>query len=196
MKYGRGSRLTALAHTSYFDTTAFAPQRQQLVSNAITVSPTEVFSHLERRQTTYMPQPKRVGVLIIVGGEHVLLEYLDYGEGLPSWAKPVLNSLSERWGVGYAWDSYHAQPTDIRHAVKLLNYLSNLLKCSAPPPIITPLADGGVQAEWHVDNKDFEIVVPAHELSRYYFYNAATTHEEEGPLEANRQHVQEIIETL
>jgi hypothetical protein len=107
---------------------------------------------------------------------------------------PALQSLSERWGIEPGWDSYDAKPTDPQHAVQLLNYLSALLRDESTPPVITPLSDGGVQAEWHENSQDLEIVAPVGEPARYYYYNATTAEEEEGELDQHLAKVRALID--
>jgi hypothetical protein len=92
------------------------------------------------------------------------------------------------------WDSYQAKPTDVRCVARLLNYLSIVMRENSTPPIVTPLSDGGVQAEWHQHNEDLELVVQADEPARYYYYNAAAEEEEEEELELNYPRVQQLID--
>lgn len=188
--------MNGFAAATYPETTVFALERQ-IMANTATGSLTDVFARCERHTAaTFEPGPKRISVSFQIGGHDIALTYLDFGGGLPPWARPVLGSLSERWGVGLGWDSYDAKPTELQYAVKLLNHLSNLMKASTAPPVVTPLADGGVQAEWHTGDKDFEIVVPAEKPSRFYFYNAVTRQEEEGFLDSNYSQVRRILESI
>ena len=111
----------------------------------------------------------------------------------PQWIKYVIYSMSENWGINQGWDSYDARPTDLDHAIKLLKYLSQILPDEAAAPIVTPLADGGLQAEWHRGNKDMEIIVPYNEPARYYYFDAYTEYEEENNLDGNFEVVREHI---
>jgi hypothetical protein len=128
-----------------------------------------------------------------VDGEPIEFTYMSFDVGLPNWATPVLQSLAERWGAHAGWDSYQAKPTDRQLVVKLLNILSDLMQEGSATPHITPLADGGVQAEWHHQGKDLEIVVPADDDPTYYYFDHATNEEEEGDLDPNYAHVQDLI---
>jgi hypothetical protein len=180
-----------------YNTSAFAPQHGHLTSTAATIQHADVFARHERQFTGFSlsePKPRQITVFLQIDDETVALNYPDFGTGLPTWATPVLRSLSERWGVRPGWDGYDAKPTDLKHVVRLLNYLSAFMQDGATPPTITPLSDGGLQAEWHRQNRDLEIVVPADEPARYYYYNAATDEEEERDLESNSARVQELIE--
>ena len=82
---------------------------------------------------------------------------------VPKWVASVIYSMNERWGTNQGWDTYDARPTDLDHAIKLLNYLLKILPNEVVAPVITPLADGGLQAEWHRGDKDVEFVVPYNE---------------------------------
>lgn len=112
---------------------------------------------------------------------------------LPQWAYSALHSLAERWGAQPGWDSYHATPTNPQLVVKLLNLLSGLMQDDSLPPQITPLADGGVQAEWQHHGVHLEVVVPADEEPTYYYFNHRTNTEEEANLDANYARVQDLI---
>ena len=186
--------MNAVAERTY-DTTAFA-RSGHLVTNTATLQHADVLALPERQSTWFsltVPRPKRISVSLQIGDQTTVLTYPDFGAGLPAWADPVLRSLSQRWGVKPGWDTYDAKPTAMEHIVRLLNYLSALMQNTSTPPIVTPLSDGGVQAEWHRQNQDLEIVVPADEPSRYYYYNAATMEEEEEDLDSNHARVQELI---
>ncbi len=50
-----------------------------------------------------------------------------------------------------------------------------------------------MQAEWHRQNKELEIVVPADHSARYYYCNAATEDEEEEDLDSNHARVRDLI---
>jgi hypothetical protein len=63
-------------------------------------------------------------------------------------------------------------------------------------PLITPLADGGVQAEWHLRGQDLEIVITADEMPAYYYLDPASGIEEEAAIEPNYAHVQDLIGRL
>jgi hypothetical protein len=60
-------------------------------------------------------------------------------------------------------------------------------------PLVTPLSDGGVQAEWHKHNEALEVVVPADEEVRYYYYNEDSAQEEEEAFEPHCARVHELI---
>lgn len=187
--------MSAVAERMYEGASAFAPQLRYQGSNAATTQHSDVFARRQRiPPAVSLPEPKCINVYLPIGDQTVPLTYLDYGAGLPSWVLPVLSSLVVRWGLQPGWDSYDSKPTNRQHVVRLLNHLSELLIDSSTPPVITPLSNGGVQAEWHRNNQDLEIVVPAGEPERYYYYNATTRAEEEEELGPQHlAHVRDLI---
>lgn len=186
--------MSAVAEQRY-NTSACTSQIRHLGTTAATNQHADVFARDERQSTAFSLAERRPISIVVHPrlGDPVVLTYLDFGTGLPAWADSVLHSLSERWGVKPGWDSYDAKATNREYVVRLLNYLSEVMQDTSTPPIITPLSDGGVQAEWHRQNKDLEIVVPADHPARYYYYSAATGEEEEEDLDSNHAHVQDLI---
>ena len=91
------------------------------------------------------------------------------------------------------WDSYNAAPTDPELVAKLLTILFALMKDSSKPPQLIPLADGGIQAEWH-STHDLEVIVSSSEPPRYYFFDPATESDEEGSVLENINRVRALIE--
>lgn len=175
--------MSAVTENIFGRTSAFAPPLLREPSNAATTQRADVFARRERYTAAVsLPEPKRIVVDLQIGDQSVQLTCSDFGSGLPSWVEPVLRSMEERWGRVPGWDSYDAKPTDLHHAIRLLEYLSELLRHNSTPPVITPLVDGGVQAEWHRNEQDLEIVVPSDDVARYYYYNAATGKEQEEEL--------------
>ncbi len=178
-----------------FDTSACASRLRHLDTAAAPNQQTDVFARDERQSTAfYLAAPRPISIVLHPPlGDPIVLTYLDFGTGRPAWADSVLRSLAERWGVKPGWDSYDAKATDREYVVRLLNYLSALMQDTSAPPIVTPLSDGGVQAEWHRQNKDLEVVVPADRPAWYYYYDAATEDEEEEDLGANHARVRDLI---
>jgi hypothetical protein len=183
--------VNALAERSY-DILAFAPRRARSLGNAATTQHADVFARQERYPIVSVTcEPARIAG--ILGEQIVVLTSAGFDAVLPSWAPHVFRSLVERWGVKEGWDSYNAKPTDMQHVVKLLNYLTLVMHEDSTSPIITPLTDGGVQAEWHGNNERLEIVAPADEVSTYYHYDACTGQEEEAPLDPSVARLRDLI---
>lgn len=185
--------MTALLEGTYDKILAFAPHMGQLDNSAATTSYADVFARRERQTTVVSPELTPRIVHIQLDARRSVVTHSDSGAELPPWFAPVLRSFLERRGEKPGWDSYDAKPTETRHAVRLLTYLFALMGRNSTPPTITPLWDGGVQATWHRNSKDLEIVVSADEPPTYYFRDAATGEEQEEILEPNRARARALI---
>ena len=115
------------------------------------------------------------------------------GPALPKWVEPTIRSLEERWAGVDGWDGYDGKPTDLRCATQLLNYLLLVLRNDSTPPLVTPLADGGLQAEWYKANVDLEIVVPANEPARYYFCDPSLGSDEASELTSDFSRLRKLV---
>ena len=181
---------------TYSGTLAFAPYLGLPdMTAATTLSYADVFARRERQTTASYRQPKTKTVYVQYQNRSSVITYPDFSTEPPPWLVPVVRSLLERRGVNPGWDSYNAKPTDAWHAARLLTYLFRLMRDNSKPPIMTPLWDGGVQATWHRDGKDLEIVVSADEPPTYYYRDEAADQEEEEQLEPSGfQRVQALIQ--
>ncbi|HWE53740.1 MAG TPA: hypothetical protein VG273_28375 [Bryobacteraceae bacterium] len=182
----------ATAVHEFYQSDVFGLQNQRAISGFRSNQHTDVFASRQRRSAAAItePRPHRVK-LEIIGLDAIELTY--FGSTLPPWAEPVLKSLPERWGATPGWDGYRAVPTSWQLVVRMLNILSLVMRNNFPPPQITPLADGGVQAEWHLNQKDLEIEVSAAELPTYYFFDQSTGEEEEATLDQHESRVGDLI---
>ncbi len=173
-------------------TPAFAPI-PRIPPDTASCSDSAVFARRERKSNTTLPS-RCLDVVIrleIGNGQVCVLTYS--GEGIPDWVQPTLRSLGDRWGVESCWDGYASKPTQPEHVERLLNCLSSILQNDSPAPEVVPLSDGGMQAEWHLNGCDFEIVVAAGEPTRYYFFNSRNGEEEEGDLNSNDSRVRDLV---
>jgi hypothetical protein len=185
--------MIALREGTYDNILAFAPHMGQLANSAATTS-ADVFARRERQATVFFPElTPRIVHIQLEAPRRSVVTHSDSGAELPPWFAPVLRSLLERRGVKPGWDSYDAKPTEARHAAQLLTYLFALMGRNSEPPTMTPLWDGGVQATWHRNSRDLEIVVSADEPPTYYFRDAATDEEQEELLEPNLARVRALI---
>jgi hypothetical protein len=156
-----------------YRTDVFAPQDQLVITTSGSMQRADVFARRERRVAVMTPpEPRRLTSQLAIDGDPIVLTYTSVDHRLPNWTTPVLQSLSARWGSGFGWDSYQAQPTN---------------------PQLTPLADGGVQAEWHCNGRDLELVVAADEQRAYYYSDPGSGVEEEAEINANYPHIQALI---
>lgn len=82
---------------------------------------------------------------------------LYWGDRAPArsieWRDLVTARLAELERLAPGWDSEGGLPVGRRHANRAIQFLVRLMARGATPvpvPDIVPLADGGVQLEWHV----------------------------------------------
>lgn len=177
-----------------YRTDIFGRENQFSRASSGLIQRADVFARWERRPTAITsPEPRRFTVRLLVDGEPLEFAYTTFDEELPAWTGPVFKALSERWGARPGWDSYDAQPTNPHLVANLLNILLDLMHHDDAPPQVTPLADGGVQAEWHSREQDLEIVVTASEPPSYFYFDLAASTQEEADLDANYARVQVLI---
>lgn len=180
-----------------YRTEVFAVGEQRPITSPTGRQRADVFARRERRQTAATtPRLHRIALQMSIGDDAIELVYSSPDRNLPAWADAALQSLSERWGVQPGWDSYSAVPTSRQAVIKLLNVLSGILDNESPGPLMTPLADGGIQAEWHLAEQDVEIVMPAADEATYYYFNRQTGEEREADLTSNWEQVQNLVKRL
>lgn len=123
------------------------------MSSSLTTAPTRRLQPLEplsstRRATRFAHTPRR--------------ELAIYAEDdrLPCWFNDYLNvELNRLFVLPSGWDDYTADEVTIEAVRELVDVLFVAVSASTLPPQIFPLADGGLQAEWHVGGSDIEIEV-------------------------------------
>jgi hypothetical protein len=86
---------------------------------------------------------------------------LDARRRNPPWQNSVVNTLCRFLELPVGWDSYNGRP--LRHDTGMftLQLLNSVLLASTPAPHIVPIANGGVQAEWHQNHLDVELYISA-----------------------------------
>ena len=159
------------------------------------ISSVDVFARKERTSAAIggvRREPKSPSIEFEIGQRSMRFSYVG-GNALPQWAKPVFESLASRWGTEHGWDGYKALPTNLSLVVKLMNYLQEAIPAGAKTPIVTPLSDGGVQAEWHKGDTTLEIVVAADEPPRYFFYDCESHSEQDGEFETSVAEIRDFI---
>jgi hypothetical protein len=78
-----------------------------------------------------------------------------------SWQNEVVSTLCRFVELPENWDSYGGKP--LRHDTGMfaLQLINAVMGPSLPSPYILPVADGGVQIEWHMNALDIELYVSA-----------------------------------
>jgi hypothetical protein len=68
---------------------------------------------------------------------------------LSEWESVALARFAELERAAPNWDGYGALPASRIHADRAMRFLVEVMTDDAPMPDIVPLADGGIQLEWH-----------------------------------------------
>lgn len=71
---------------------------------------------------------------------------------LPAWQQHLLGRLAELERLAPNWDSDGALPVSRRHADRAQAFLVRVMGAQSDEPEVVPLADGGVQLEWRLED--------------------------------------------
>ena len=73
------------------------------------------------------------------------------------WYSAALDRISDLTALAVGWNGYDAREVKADMAIDAAAFLAKAAFPGIAPPSITPLADGGVQVEWHRGGLDIEI---------------------------------------
>jgi len=157
----------------------------------------DVFAKRERdtRSTERTSSRREIAVVELPVGRRVVRFTYSGQQQLPAWYRPAFESLAKRWGVERGWDGHGGAPTEPTLVVELLNGLDEVMPDGAPAPLMTPIGDGGMQAEWHKGGKTLEIVAMQDEPLSFYFCDRDTGRDQVGEVEAAQSMIREILRT-
>lgn len=114
----------------------------------------------------------------------------------PTWIAPVSERLQAILSLPAAWDGHEAKRPDTWHAAEAFGFMRRLMVEATALPSIVPLADGGVQIEWHRGGLDVEATFTAGPDRGLYFADLSTGYEFEGPVDAGIGVLRELIVRL
>jgi len=100
---------------------------------------------------------------------------------LPTWVEPTVAGFMGVQSLPENWDSYGGKRISADMVIQSLSILGQIMDTGSPAPSVVPLADGGLQLEWHRNQQDLEIVFPADDLPQFYYVDRRTGTEQEGP---------------
>lgn len=82
------------------------------------------------------------------------------GARLPRWFDDHLNvELNRLFALPAGWDGFSADEVTVEAVAETVAVLASIVNESTVAPQFFPLADGGIQIEWHVGGNDIEIEI-------------------------------------
>lgn len=105
-----------------------------------------------------------------------------FTESTPKQMRQVIKDSGEILTLETGWDGYEGKPIS-QDAMRFMWHILEAVFSENPRHLrvdLVPLSYGGIQAEWHTWNADFEIEVEGVRRFRWYFKNRKTGEEEEG----------------
>jgi len=128
--------------------------------------------------------PKLVQRIVSVDarGTVVTFKYFDAGDPRPVWFMAVLQGFASLATLKEGWDGYGAAKIDRATINRALAAIEELVPQEAPAPSIVPIHNGGLQIEWHRNQRDLEIEFSPNGAVEFYYFNEITGQELEGPV--------------
>jgi hypothetical protein len=102
------------------------------------------------------PAPAR-SVTTQTGGPEIFT--LTISQTPSDWFGGALTRISELTGLPEDWDGYGAHRVDAKWVAEAILFLTQIAHPGIAEPSIVPLADGGLQIEWHRAGLDVEVAL-------------------------------------
>jgi len=97
------------------------------------------------------------------------------------WLRGAVDQIETLTALPQAWDGYRSETIRASTAVRAVAFLLSTAYPELSPPSIVPLADGGIQVEWHRGGVDLEIAF-SEQTPGVYIEDAETSESRELPL--------------
>jgi hypothetical protein len=110
---------------------------------------------------------------------------IDRTEPPPIWVQQVLQGFANLITLPDNWDGEGSRRIDVAAANRALAAIDQLLPRNASAPSIVPIADSGLQIEWHRKEQDLEVEFGPQGQTDFYYFNHATGEESEGSVGPN-----------
>lgn len=120
--------------------------------------------------------------------ESARLKVRTYGRP-PNWVLATARAFDEIMALPTNWDSYSARRVDVGAAEAAFAVLGQVMTDTTPPPVVIPMASGGVQLEWHERGIDLEIAVYPDRRVEVLYEDLAKRE----PWEGNFREAQEVV---
>ena len=129
-------------------------------------------------------------------GRAVVITWQDIGQPLPKWFDPLMQGFVDLLTLPPNWDSYDAVTIEPKADDAAMAFIHGLLGPMSAVPRVVPLADGGLQLEWHRHGIDLEIVFENGEQPYFFHKNRITDEESDYALPENNHLLKSIIARL
>lgn len=141
-------------------------------------------------------EPTRRAQSITHSAEQLTLS-VPYSIMRAEWLRPVLRNLVELLRLPGHWDAQGAAPIRRDVADDVVSFLSRFLDTHSAAPWVVPLADGGLQLEWHRGGLDIEVAFSADDAPEMHVVDLdSETQWELDPLSEAIETVRPLVERL
>jgi hypothetical protein len=192
MKFGRRGTKVATGEITRLD-------RSFVASSAFS----DLLAELTKRERVALTptmaartQPGQRTIQVSSKGTRVPFRILDNGAPWPTWFESVLEGFANLVMLPDNWDGEGASRIDRPTINRALAAIEQLLPNDAPAPSIVPLADSGLQIEWHRNERDLEIEFTPGGRVKFYFFDERTEEEHEGPVGPNFVNLEGYLERI
>lgn len=117
-------------------------------------------------------------------------------EALPDWLSPTVPRIMQLLQLSDGWDNQGASAVRPDAAQFAITLLLGALQPKTPAPQIVPLANGGLQFEWHTNNIDLELEITRPNQSHVWFEDHNSGEEYDRPISADLTALREPIDRL
>src|SRR2546428_9350746 len=93
------------------------------------------------------------------------------------WLPSFQSQLGAMFSLLPGWDTYNGKPITAESAEAAVGFMTRFLEPKTTAPWIVPLADGGLQLEWHENGVDLEVAFPATDNPELYALDLTTGEE-------------------
>jgi hypothetical protein len=87
--------------------------------------------------------------------------------GASPWFSAALNRINRLTALAAGWNSYSGQEVKADTVIEAIEFLTRVAYPGMAAPAIVPLADGGLQVEWHRGGLDIEVTFSDRESAIY-----------------------------
>ncbi|MEM7242999.1 MAG: hypothetical protein AAF429_12505 [Pseudomonadota bacterium] len=113
------------------------------------------------------------------------------------WSATLEKKLEELVSLEPGWDGYKGLALNFRVAGYALEVLNRMYVPNVPPPCLVPIANGTLQAEWHINGMDLELqfrkTLPQIEV---FFYNEANAEVDEFSIAGDIKRPIELVKII